>query len=95
MAPLKDGDPINVIAGKYKGRKGIYKRPTGLMSVVVKLDGDNQAKTIRMRSIEKSSTTNADTITIDRAEYEQVNKEIADLSEAVRRLEIKIKAMGS
>ena len=90
-------DPILVIKGKYKGWKGVYISPAGLMSARVKLDGDTQEeRTLRRTSIiltkKKKNSVDDDLVAMDRQEYDELVNEIADLAKRLRKLELKLKA---
>ena len=82
------GDKVNIVGGKYKGRKGVFLRKAGLLSAAVSIDGDSvKERTLRLKSIEvnrKGRTTNTTT-------KEDILKEIADLSRRLKDLELKIK----
>ena len=55
---LKKNDRARIVAGVYKGRRGVYKQRVGTVSAVVKLYGDGVGtRTIRRTSIEKDNRT--------------------------------------
>ena len=96
---LVNGDAVRVIAGKYKGLTGTYDRAVGMVSAVVHLNsvgGFNLQKTLRRSSLEKIETQGGGDgvhMAVDIAEFNHVQAEIAELTKALRRLQVRVDQM--
>lgn len=87
MPTYKKWDPVDVIGGKYVNKKGKYLRPAGLVSAVVKIEGDNQQeRTIRLSSIQPGKQATA----TDAPLKEEIMADIADLTKQLKDLKVKV-----
>ena len=83
---MDDGDPINIIAGRYKGMTGVYKWPATKLSVVVKINGDTQAlRTLRKTSVEWIPTKEPDVSR--RAELDELRGLLSGVQELIKEVE--------
>ena len=92
----KSGMKVNILKGKYKRfGSGIYLRPYGEKMACIKVDGDTQQeRNLRLTSIAPSEI-NDDTVTIERAEYEALLRDMADLKLTVTKLSKRLNECGA
>ena len=86
MKQFQKNDRVNIVGGKYKGKKGTYKRPAGdgTKSAAIAIDGDDvRERTLRLSSIEKEERTTRD----------EILTEIAGLTKRLRELEVKVQKL--
>ena len=92
---LQENDRIRIVAGVYKGRKGVFKWRAGNISAVVKVDGDTQTtRTIRLKSIKEDVQTASDRLGNDAADcLADLEKIHGNMVEKIRELEEKMANM--
>ena len=95
--PLLKGDRIYVEKGTYKGMRGTFVEEAGEKSCRVKLEGDSQReRTIRLASVTRENVgrdQNAreeDTITIPRADYDQLLDDLEELGYQLRDMRLRV-----
>ena len=103
MAHYSPGNPVDIIRGKYKAfRTGEYLGPSGTFKARVKVHGDTRhERTLMLTSIRSQSTkkeasqhsTKVQTITIPREDWEQLNKDVEQLTLRLEDLKLKLKRM--
>ena len=103
MADFFEGQRVRIIRGLYKSKKmGIYLQKYGAKMCRVRIDGDSQpSRTLRLTSIapieEATKATTAaaeeETVTLSRDEYNALLTEIDMMSDALKRLQLKVNNM--
>ena len=100
MADFHEGQRVRIIRGLYKSKKiGIYLQKYGAKMCRVRIEGDTQpARTLRLTSIApieatKATTAEDETVTLSREEYNALLTEIDMMSDALKRLQLKVNNM--
>lgn len=99
---LQKGDRVRIIGGSYKKHgTGTFVKLRGITQAKVEVDGDTRStRNLWLTSIQKiemqtpKETTTTTTITINKAEYEEVLKQVETLEDEVKQLHLKLKRLG-
>ena len=82
----KQGQPVKIIKGTYKGKKGVYLRSAGKVSAAVSITGDRiQERTLRLSSFAP--------IESGAEKKERLMAEILDLRRRLKDLEVEVKEL--
>jgi hypothetical protein len=102
---LHEGDPVKIIAGKYKyKRNGTFKRQTGRLKADVAVDGDDRAeRCLFLTSIKKDTTIKTEkqqqqqqaqeedaSISVSRLQFERLVLELETLEKSMRQLKVAV-----
>ena len=89
---------VNILKGKYKRfGSGIYLRPYGEKMACIRVHGDTQQeRNLRLTSIAPTEVNkNKSKVTIERAEYEALLRDMADLKVTVGKLSKRLNECGA